>query len=207
MADLSLLPIIVSQLPEIFLLADVLFYVFTTLFFGSIAVRGYRGMMHFLPHFGLRVLTGVIAIVGGVAIRGFFPDLGTGFFQLFRADVIVGGLDSMNARLNLNAQAVRFKKPLIDGGTSGYHGHVYTVFPYENACYECNPLPVGESDEMAACTVVGIPRKRIHCVFKGNMAFQEKYDKNPNPKNEKHVKFVQDIANGLAQKHERPCPA
>jgi len=118
------------------------------------------------------------------------------------ADVIIGGLDSMNARLNLNAQAVRFKKPLVDGGVSGYHGHTYTIFPYENACYECNPLPVGESDEMAACTVVGVPRKRIHCVFKGNMAFQEKYDRNPKPKNIKDVSFIQEIANELAKKHD-----
>jgi len=117
------------------------------------------------------------------------------------ADVIVGGLDSMNARLNLNAQAIRFKKPLVDGGVAGYHGHIYTIFPYENACYECNPLPVGESDEMAACTVVGIPRKRIHCVFKGNMTYQEKFDRNPNPKNVKDVSFIQDIANDLAEKH------
>ena len=117
------------------------------------------------------------------------------------ADVIVGGLDSMNARLNLNAQAVRFKKPLVDTGVAGYHGHIYSIFPYENACYECNPLPVGESEEMAACTVVGIPRKRVHCVFKGNMAFQEKYNKNPKPKNIKNVSFIQDIANELAEKH------
>ncbi|TFG25540.1 MAG: ThiF family adenylyltransferase [Promethearchaeota archaeon] len=117
------------------------------------------------------------------------------------ADVIVGGLDSMNARLNLNAQAVRFKKPLVDTGVAGYHGHIYTIFPYENACYECNPLPVGESDEMAACTVVGIPRKRVHCVFKGHMAFQEKYNKNPKPKNIKDVSFIQNIANELAEKH------
>ena len=82
------------------------------------------------------------------------------------ADLIIGGLDSMNARLNLNAQSVRFKKPLIDGGVAGYNGHVYTTYPYENACYECNPLPVAETDEMAACTVVGIPRRRVHCIFK-----------------------------------------
>ena len=118
------------------------------------------------------------------------------------ADVIVGGLDSMNARLNLNAQALRFKKPLVDGGVAGYHGHVYTIFPYENACYECNPLPVGDSDEMAACTVVGIPRKRVHCVFKGNMAYQEKFNRNPKPKNVKDVNFIQDYANELAEKHD-----
>ncbi len=117
------------------------------------------------------------------------------------ADVIVGGLDSMNARLNLNAQCIRFKKPLVDGGVSGYHGHVYTIFPYKNACYECNPLPVAESDEMAACTVVGIPRKRIHCVFKGDMAFKEKFDRDPNPKDINDIKFIQKVANELVNKH------
>ncbi len=117
------------------------------------------------------------------------------------ADVIVGGLDSMNARLNLNAQCIRFKKPLVDGGVSGYHGHVYTIFPYKNACYECNPLPVAENDEMAACTVVGIPRKRIHCVFKGDMAFKEKLDRDPNPKDVNDIKFIQKVANELVNKH------
>jgi len=117
------------------------------------------------------------------------------------ADVVVGGLDSMNARLNLNAQCMRFRKPLVDGGILGYHGHVYTVFPYKNACYECNPLPIGESDEMAACTVVGVPRKRIHCVFKGDMAFKEEFDRDPNPKNINDMKFIQKIANELVNKH------
>lgn len=117
------------------------------------------------------------------------------------ADVIVGGLDSMNARLNLNAQAIRFNKPLNDGGVSGYHGHMYTIFPYENACYECNPLPVQENDEMAACTVVGIPRKRIHCVFKGNMKFQDEFEKDPNPKNEKDIEFIREEANRLVNQY------
>jgi len=119
----------------------------------------------------------------------------------YNADVIIGGLDSMNARLNLNAQSIRFRKPLVDGGVSGYYGHVYTIFPYKNACYECNPLPVLENDEMAACTVVGIPRKRIHCVFKGDMAFKEKFEREPNPKNLEEIKFIQKTANELVNKY------
>jgi len=117
------------------------------------------------------------------------------------ADVVIGGLDSMNARLNLNAQCIRFRKPFVDGGVSGYHGHVYSIFPYQNACYECNPLPVAESDEMAACTVVGIPRKRIHCLFKGDMAFKEKFERDPNPKNIEDIEFIQQVANELVNKH------
>ena len=139
-----------------------------------------------------------------ITVKGYHTSLERLDPALYKAaDVIVGGLDSMNARLNLNAQSVRFKKPLVDGGVAGYHGHVYTIFPYENACYECNPLPVVEMDEMAACTVVGIPRKRIHCVFKANMAFREDYnDQNPDPKIIEHVNFIQKYANDLASKHD-----
>jgi len=137
-----------------------------------------------------------------IIIKGYHTSLERLDPALYQAaDVVVGGLDSMNARLNLNAQCMRFRKPLVDGGVSGYHGHVYTVFPYKNACYECNPLPVGESDDMAACTVVGVPRKRIHCLFKGDMAFKEEFDRDPNPKNINDMKFIQKIANELVNKH------
>jgi molybdopterin/thiamine biosynthesis adenylyltransferase len=137
-----------------------------------------------------------------IVVKGYHTSLERLNPALYQAaDVVVGGLDSMNARLNLNAQCIRFRKPLVDGGVSGYHGHVYTVFPYKNSCYECNPLPVAETDEMAACTVVGVPRKRIHCVFKGDMAFREKFDRDPNPKDVNDIKFIQKIANELVNKH------
>ena len=138
-----------------------------------------------------------------ITIKGYFTSLEHLDPSIYQAaDVIVGGLDSMNARLNLNAQCIRFKKILVDGGVSDYHGHIYTIFPYENACYECNPFPTADSDEMAACTVVGIPRKRIHCAFKGNMAFQEINNRNPGPKNIKDMKFIQKYANKLASKYK-----
>ena len=117
-----------------------------------------------------------------------------------KADVIVGGLDSKNARTNLNLQAVRFKKPLVDGGVNGYHGHIYTIFPYENACYECHPTSSTESDEMAACTVVGVPRKRVHCLFKATMAFEEKFSTDPNPVDINDVNFLKSFANNLVDK-------
>jgi molybdopterin/thiamine biosynthesis adenylyltransferase len=117
------------------------------------------------------------------------------------ADVIVGGLDSMNARINLNTQAVARGKPFVDGGVAGYSGHVYTIFPGKNACYECYPTPVPPMDDMAACTVVGIPRKRVHCAFKANMAYHDTYNRDPNLKEINDVKFLQKYANDLATKH------
>ncbi len=116
-------------------------------------------------------------------------------------DVVVGGLDSMNARFNLNVQCVRFKKPLVDSGVAGYHGHIYTTFPYENACVECYPIPASEMDEMAACTVVGIPRKRVHCLFKANLLFKEKFNQDLDPKNIEHINFIQKEANELVTRY------
>ena len=117
------------------------------------------------------------------------------------ANVVVGALDSMNARFNLNTYCMAFKKPLVDGGVAGYHGHVYTIFPFENACFECYPPPAIESDEMAACTVVGIPRKRVHCLFKAEMTFKELYNEDPDLKNLKHVQILMKGANDLATQH------
>ncbi len=118
-----------------------------------------------------------------------------------KADVIIGGLDSKQARINLNTQAIRFNKPLVDGGVSQFNGHVYTTFPKENACYECHPTSSTESDEMAACTVVGIPRKRIHCLFKATMAFEEKYSREANAQALKDVLYLQIYANEMADKY------
>ncbi|GAB4329322.1 MAG: hypothetical protein Kow0069_36790 [Promethearchaeota archaeon] len=127
-------------------------------------------------------------------------------FLYREADVIVGGLDSVNARLNLNAQAVRFGKPLVDGGVSGYHGHVYTTFPGENACYECYPVSEPEVDDMAACTVVGVPRKRTHCALKAVMAFVERHGRDPNPRSRSDVEEVVAEANELVRTHDFPPP-
>jgi len=136
-----------------------------------------------------------------IILKGYHTSLENLPPVLFKkADVIVGGLDSMNARINLNMHAIRFKKPLVDGGVNGYHGHIYTIFPYENACYECHPTSSTESDEMAACTVVGIPRKRIHCLFKATMAYEEKFSTTPDPQNFTDVDFLRGHANGLVDK-------
>jgi molybdopterin/thiamine biosynthesis adenylyltransferase len=137
-----------------------------------------------------------------ITIKGYHSSLEQLPPVLFKkADVIIGGLDSKQARINLNTQAIRFKKPLVDGGVNQFNGHVYTIFPYENACYECYPTSSTESDEMAACTVVGIPRKRIHCLFKATMAFEEKFGREANAQSIEDVLFIQTYTNEMAEKY------
>ncbi|MBI4020606.1 MAG: hypothetical protein HY369_00015 [Candidatus Aenigmarchaeota archaeon] len=85
-------PAIISQLLDNLYVFDVVFYVFSVLFFGSIAVRGFRGVLGWLPHLGLRIVMGVVSILGGLAMSGFFPSLGQGVYLLFNADILVGSL-------------------------------------------------------------------------------------------------------------------
>ncbi len=45
------------------------------------------------------------------------------------ADVIVMALDNFNARLDLNKICLRLKKPIVEGGTVGFEGHVQIIIP------------------------------------------------------------------------------
>ncbi|MFX1396139.1 MAG: ThiF family adenylyltransferase [Promethearchaeota archaeon] len=45
------------------------------------------------------------------------------------ADVVIAALDNFNARLDLNKICLRLKKPMIEGGTVGFEGHVQIVIP------------------------------------------------------------------------------
>ena len=48
------------------------------------------------------------------------------------ADVVIAALDNFNARLDLNKICLRLKKPMIEGGTVGFEGHVQIVIPKES---------------------------------------------------------------------------
>ncbi|MFX1257856.1 MAG: ThiF family adenylyltransferase [Promethearchaeota archaeon] len=62
------------------------------------------------------------------------------------ADVVIAALDNFNARLDLNKICLRLKKPMIEGGTVGFEGHVQIVIPkgsniqYKNKEAEINNL-------------------------------------------------------------------
>lgn len=83
---------LLKELPTILFLSDIMFYVFGSLFYGSIVMRGFRGYMNPLVHFGLRVAMGFLSMIGGLAFRGFFPQFNEGIYQLFRLDILIGSL-------------------------------------------------------------------------------------------------------------------
>ncbi|MFX0094673.1 MAG: ThiF family adenylyltransferase [Candidatus Hodarchaeota archaeon] len=122
--------------------------------------------------------------------------------ELFEeVDLVVAGLDSVQARANLNRKCVHANVPMIDAGTSTYYAHVYTIFPGKNACLECDPQTEREQERLAACTLVGIPRKRAHCVLKGQLFFESKHNRPPDIFSREEMQIVLDYANDLAKTH------
>lgn len=54
-----------------------------------------------------------------------------------RADVVLGCLDNIPARMYVNSLAYDSGRPLIDGGMDGFTGRVMVVRPPEGACLQC----------------------------------------------------------------------
>lgn len=44
-------------------------------------------------------------------------------------DVIIAALDNIRARMDLNEIAIKLKKPMVEGGTVGFEGHVQVIVP------------------------------------------------------------------------------
>ncbi|PWI47046.1 hypothetical protein CEE45_13815 [Candidatus Heimdallarchaeota archaeon B3_Heim] len=118
-----------------------------------------------------------------------------------KVDFYIAGLDSIEARSELNRRAVHNKKYLIDAGTSVYNGHTYVVSPFNNACLECDPLTERNQDQLGACTLVGKPRRPAHCILKGQLHFEQKHGKPVNILKSNEVKDVVLYANKLLKEY------
>ena len=117
------------------------------------------------------------------------------------ADLYIAGLDSVTARNELIRRAVQFQKPMIDGGTATYYGHIYTYLPKVNACLQCDPQQERERETLAACTLVGIPRKKSHCLLKGQLFFESKNNRPPDTTVLEEMNIVLNYANDLVKEY------
>ncbi|MHA1143663.1 MAG: ThiF family adenylyltransferase [Candidatus Helarchaeota archaeon] len=126
-------------------------------------------------------------------------------------DVIIGGLDNIKARLDLNDICLRLKKPLIDSGTLGFEGHVQIVIPdgipgmESTPCLRCvMPVPPTDEKMVAACTPKGIPQKREHCALKAEYDFGKEFNRRPDFDNDEDVRFLTERANKYVKEHNFP---
>lgn len=97
------------------------------------------------------------------------------FFRQFQ--VIIGGLDNMEARNWLNEKVhdlVEFDEnnnakpetiiPYIDGGTEGFRGQSRVIIPYSTSCSGCTAQLSTDRKVYALCTIAETPRIPEHCI-------------------------------------------
>jgi len=122
--------------------------------------------------------------VSGVTVEAHFcpiQDKPADWYRQFQ--VIVMGLDSIEARRWLNAMAcslVTFEVdmetgqrkpdltsviPLVDGGTEGFSGHVRVMYPCVSGCFECTLNLFPPQQAVPLCTIAETPRNAAHCIL------------------------------------------
>ncbi|KAK4775723.1 hypothetical protein SAY87_023684 [Trapa incisa] len=92
-------------------------------------------------------------------------------------NIIVLGLDSIEARSYINAVACSFleydaddnpkeetMKPMVDGGTEGFQGHARVILPGLTPCFECTIWLFPPQVKFPLCTLAETPRTAAHCI-------------------------------------------
>lgn len=80
------------------------------------------------------------------------------FFRRF--DVVLNGLDNLDARRHVNRMCLAAQVPLVESGTAGYLGQVSVHIKGVCQCFECEPKPVPKT--FPVCTLRNTPDKVRH---------------------------------------------
>ncbi|XP_051146915.1 SUMO-activating enzyme subunit 2 [Andrographis paniculata] len=88
------------------------------------------------------------------------PDFNVDFFKQF--NVVLNGLDNLDARRHVNRLCLAAGVPLIESGTTGFLGQVTVHLKGRTECYECNPKPAPKT--YPVCTITSTPSKFVHCI-------------------------------------------
>ena len=137
----------------------------------------------------------------------YIQDLGDDYYKQF--DLVIGGLDNINARFWMNNKLVKICKktnkciPYIDGGTTSWGGQATVIYPNHTACLYCEKDSwKAPQKEIVMCTAATTPRKPEHCIYYAHKAL---WPKNKGKEifdidNEDHVTWVTEKANEHAKK-------
>lgn len=77
-------------------------------------------------------------------------------------DVVINALDNVDARRHVNRMCLAADRPLIEAGTTGFLGQVFSIRKGETACYEC--FPKATRVVYPICTIRSTPSEPVHCV-------------------------------------------
>ncbi|KAG8368203.1 hypothetical protein BUALT_Bualt15G0020800 [Buddleja alternifolia] len=88
------------------------------------------------------------------------PDFNVDFFKQF--NVVLNGLDNLDARRHVNRLCLAAGVPLVESGTTGFLGQVTVHVKGRSECYECQPKPAPKT--YPVCTITSTPSKFVHCI-------------------------------------------
>ncbi|KAF6163057.1 hypothetical protein GIB67_001385 [Kingdonia uniflora] len=88
------------------------------------------------------------------------PEFNVDFFKQF--NVVLNGLDNLDARRHVNRLCLAADVPLVESGTTGFLGQVAVHVKGISECYECQPKPTPKS--YPVCTITSTPSKFVHCI-------------------------------------------
>jgi Dinucleotide-utilizing enzymes involved in molybdopterin and thiamine biosynthesis family 2 len=85
-------------------------------------------------------------------------------YEIIRGcDLVIDGLDSIDARYALNDACLKAGIPYVYGGALGMLGSVCTVIPSKSACIRCI-FPELSDDEMPTCSIEGVHPSILYIV-------------------------------------------
>lgn len=88
------------------------------------------------------------------------PEFNVDFFKQF--NVVLNGLDNLDARRHVNRLCLAAEVPLVESGTTGFLGQVTVHIKGKTECYECQPKPTPKT--YPVCTITNTPSKFVHCI-------------------------------------------
>ncbi len=95
-------------------------------------------------------------------------EFNVNFFKSF--NVVLNALDNVSARRHVNRLCLAAGVPLIEAGSTGYIGQVYSIKKDETECYDCRPKPTQK--KYPICTIRSTPEKPVHCIVWGKELFK-----------------------------------
>ncbi len=106
---------LIQNLPVIMPWMQAVIYIFLILFFGSIAIRGYKGYLSGLIHFLLRVGSGFVCLVTGIGLSPLLPIISENtILKITQVDLIIGGIiSSIVLLISLYIITLRFPRTLV----------------------------------------------------------------------------------------------
>ncbi|KAJ8767261.1 hypothetical protein K2173_013658 [Erythroxylum novogranatense] len=116
------------------------------------------------------------------------------FFKEY--DVVLNGLDNLDARRHVNRLCLAAEVPLVESGTTGFLGQVTVHVKGKTECYECQPKPAPKT--YPVCTITSTPSKFVHCIVWAKDLLFAKLFGDKNQENDLNV-HANDSANASEQ--------